>query len=151
MYQQPYFIPGFYSGIGPAMMRGGAMNTALHGLGANRGISLFSRIGSGIHALRGLNWGGIINNTSRTLGLINQAIPVVKQVGPMMNNVKSMLKVASVFKDETDSPRRRQRTYPRNDSTSSSSQSTSTSSHTQASNSLSFIEDDYSPTFFVAS
>lgn len=150
MYQQPYFIPGFYSGIGPAMMRGGAMNTALHGLNAGRGMGLFSRIGSGIHALRGLNWGGIINNTSRTLGLINQAIPVVKQVGPMMNNVKSMLKVASVFKDETDSPRRHKRTYPKTYPT-SSSHSTDTSSFKKTTDPSSFIEDDYSPTFFVAS
>jgi len=59
---------------------------------------LFSKIG----LLKGANWQGLLNNTSRTLGVINQAIPVVKQVGPLYNNMKSMLKIASLFKDETD-------------------------------------------------
>ena len=42
-----------------------------------------------------------MNNASKTLGVINQAVPLVKQVGPMYNNMRSMLKVASLFKDET--------------------------------------------------
>ena len=64
---------------------------------------LFSRLGNSIGAIRGLNWSNIINNTSRTLGVINQAIPIVKQTGPMLHNMRSMLRVASVFRDETSS------------------------------------------------
>jgi len=47
--------------------------------------------------------GKIVGGLSKTLGVVNQAIPIVKEVGPMFNNMKSMLKIASVFKDETDS------------------------------------------------
>ena len=59
---------------------------------------LFSRLGRGISSV---NWSGLLNNTSKTLGVINQAIPIVKQTGPMLNNMRSMLKVAKVFRDET--------------------------------------------------
>ena len=66
--------------------------------------SLFSTGGirnlfSGIH---NVNWSGMLNNVSRTLGGVRDAIPVVKEVGPMINNMKSMIKIASVFKDETE-------------------------------------------------
>ena len=57
---------------------------------------LLSRLG-----LRNINFGNILTNTSKTLNVINQAIPVVKQVGPMFNNMKSMLKIASLFNDAT--------------------------------------------------
>ena len=57
---------------------------------------LLSRLG-----LRNINFGNILTNTSKTLNVINQAIPVVKQVGPMFNNMKSILKVASLFNDAT--------------------------------------------------
>lgn len=53
----------------------------------------------GVH---NLNWTGMLNNVSKTLGVVKDAIPVVKEVGPMINNMRSMIKIASVFKDETD-------------------------------------------------
>lgn len=112
MYNQPYFIPSYYATMAPSMMRGGAamagpmMRGAGGALGraatAGRGLGLFSRLGNSLGAVRTLNWGGLINGASKTLGVINQTIPLVKQVGPMFQNVRSMLKVASVFKDETD-------------------------------------------------
>lgn len=49
-----------------------------------------------------INWSSLLNNTSKTIGVVKEAIPIVKEVGPMMNNMRSMLKIASVFKDETD-------------------------------------------------
>lgn len=61
--------------------------------------NLFSSIFKGAH---NINWNGMLNNISRTLGVVREAIPVVKEVGPMVNNMKSMIKIASVFKDETD-------------------------------------------------
>lgn len=59
------------------------------------------KLGGATSAIRGINWGGLLNNASRTLGVINQAIPVVKQAGPMLNNMKSMIRLASAFKNET--------------------------------------------------
>lgn len=49
-----------------------------------------------------LNFGNILTNTSKALGVVKEAIPIVKEVGPMMGNMRSMLKIASIFKDETD-------------------------------------------------
>jgi len=45
-----------------------------------------------------LTFSSFINGTSKTLNLINQAIPVVKQVSPMFKNIKTMFKVMNEFK-----------------------------------------------------
>lgn len=108
MYNQPFFIPGYFPYAGGNMLRGASLpnayiNSALKGAGTATRGGLFGKLGSAFGAVKSFNWGGLINNTSKTLGIINQSIPLVKQVGPMVGNVKSMLKVASVFKDETDS------------------------------------------------
>lgn len=46
----------------------------------------------------------IISGTQKTLGVINQAIPVIKQVKPVVNNAKTMFKVMNEFK-KTDTPK----------------------------------------------
>lgn len=48
--------------------------------------SLFSRIKS-------FNWSGLLNNTQKTLNVINQAIPIVNQVKPIVNNTRTMFRV----------------------------------------------------------
>lgn len=114
-YQVP-FTPGFYqapinmgvNGLGTNAIRGatGILNGARGAtgvMGSTNGGGIFSKL----FGLKGINWGGLLNNTSKTLGVINQAVPLVKQVGPMFNNMKSMLKVASLFKDETDTSTRK--------------------------------------------
>ena len=40
----------------------------------------------------------IINNTQKTLNIVNQAIPVIKQVKPVIGNAKTMFKVLNEFK-----------------------------------------------------
>ena len=55
---------------------------------------------------RSINWNNILNNTQRTLGIINQAIPIVYQVRPLINNARTLFRVASAIndndEDETD-------------------------------------------------
>ncbi len=170
MYNQPYFIPNYYSTmVSPSMMRG-AIGSPILGAGARgigRGVGLMSKLGSGFSAIKSLNWGGFINNASKTLGVINQTIPLVRQVGPMVNNMKSMLKVASVFKDETDrSPRSRKNRQSKNSNSNTYQQNNSTS-HFQTNYSNSFYQNNSntknysqtqeepnqsttSPTFFIA-
>lgn len=46
----------------------------------------------------GLNLSSIINGTQKTLGIVNQAIPLIKQAGPVLNNAKTMFKVMNEFK-----------------------------------------------------
>ena len=59
-----------------------------------------SSIGRSIRS--GINWSNILNNTQKTLGIINQAIPVFYQVKPMFNNLKTMFRVANeINKDDT--------------------------------------------------
>lgn len=86
----------------------------------NRGISqgggLRSLLGLGRAASpgglasRGFSFSNLLNGASKTLGVVRDAIPVVKEIGPMMNNMKSMLKIASVFKDETDTKEKKEET-----------------------------------------
>ena len=110
MFQNPYFYPNYMTNIPFAMSRR-LDNNLINGLprNATRGIarnmtrdSLFSKISNSFGFFKNINWGGFINNASKTLGVINQTIPIVKQARPMFRNIKSVLKLASVFKDETD-------------------------------------------------
>lgn len=55
---------------------------------------------------RGINLSTILNGTQRTLGIINQAIPVIKQMQPMVRNAKTMFKVMNEFK-KVDTPKQR--------------------------------------------
>lgn len=50
-----------------------------------------------------LNFGSILSGTTKALNFVNQAIPVVKQVSPLMKNAKTMFKVMNEFK-KTDLP-----------------------------------------------
>lgn len=93
MFQRGFYIPNYTS------MRFNPMSfTPPMGMNAQK-IGLFGRLGN---AFKGINFGSLLNNANRTLGVVNQAIPLVKQAGPMFNNMRSMIKVASLFKDETE-------------------------------------------------
>ena len=111
MYNNPYFIPRYHQPfITPPLAR--TMTTNITpSLAQNipnmlnntrRASGLFQKLGTSLSGIKKINWGNLINNTSKTLGIINQTIPVVRQVGPMFNNMKQMVRVASLFKDETD-------------------------------------------------
>ncbi|MFI3307206.1 MAG: VrrA/YqfQ family protein [Mycoplasmatota bacterium] len=57
----------------------------------------------GLFGKNGITLSSIIGGTQKTLNFMNQAIPVVKQVSPMMKNVKTMFQVMNEFK-KTDTP-----------------------------------------------
>lgn len=48
-----------------------------------------------------LNWGNILNNTQKTLNVINQAIPVYYQMKPIYNNAKTMFRLIGSFNDKS--------------------------------------------------
>lgn len=104
---------------------------------------LLSRLG-----LRNINFGNILTNTSKTLNVINQAIPVVKQVGPMFNNMKSMLKVASLFNDATTPSNNKNSNTQSNNNTNNSSNNTV---NNETSNENTITNNGYSnsPNFFI--
>ncbi len=62
-------------------------------------VGLFSRLFGG----SGITLSGILNGTQRALNFANQAIPLVKQVKPMIGNAKTMFKVMNEFK-KTEKP-----------------------------------------------
>lgn len=146
------FIPNIPIGYGMPTFTGINPNLA-SGLGVARNLGLSRGLGglSGKAGLfRSVNWGGLLNNASKALGVVNQAVPLVKQAGPMVNNMKSMLKLASMFKDETDG----QIKTTSNNTTSSPSTSqyqsnrpqTNTSSLNESSQNITYSN---SPNFFL--
>lgn len=157
MYNNPFYMPGYArTFINPSIARG-IPNIATNTARASNG--LLSRIIPGLSGIKKLNWGNLINNTSKTLGLINQTIPIVKQAGPMINNMKSIVKVASLFKDETDYSRPKQNTI--NKSNFHQTNSTNNINNFKINNQKQQYnqkenytyqnkEDDISPTFFVS-
>ena len=59
-----------------------------------RNYNLFSRF-------KRMNLSNILDGTQKTLSIINQAIPVIYQVKPLYQNMKTAFKLVNVFKDET--------------------------------------------------
>lgn len=57
---------------------------------------LFSKAAT---AFRGINFGSLLDGAGKTLGVINQAIPIVYQVKPIINNAKTMFKIADELKN----------------------------------------------------
>lgn len=162
MYNQPFYIPGYNYGVIPniacgTMIPNSLMNTRALGTAAantTRATGLFGRLGNAFGALRAFNWGGLINNTSKTLGIINQTIPLVRQVGPMVGNMRSMLKIASVFKDETDFKTTKKNniyTQKSNSNINTNNISSNQNINTQKKDeeSLNYNTNDDSPTFFI--
>ena len=126
MYNNPYFIPNFYPRINPTIIP----RTPY----IPRNINLFQRLGNSI---KSINWTNLVNNTSKTLGIINQSVPIVKQVGPVMNNMKSILRIASILKDEPNTKK--------NPPT-----KTNYSSPISSTSNIPKEQDTYSPTFFIS-
>ena len=48
-----------------------------------------------------INWSTLLNNTQKTLNIINQAIPVFYQIKPMWNNTKTIFKIIGAIKEDT--------------------------------------------------
>ena len=60
-------------------------------------VGLFSKFGN---IAKGFSFSSFLDGTQKTLGVINQAIPIVYQVKPMFRNAKTMFRIA----DELSKP-----------------------------------------------
>jgi len=69
----------------------------------------------------GINWSTILTNTQKTLNIVNQTIPLVKQVGPVVNNAKTMFKVMNEFKKVETPKNNTSKTIEKIDNTTNSS------------------------------
>ena len=65
----------------------------------NSGFSAY-KTGGLLALLKKVNFSNILNTTQKTLNVVNQAIPIVYQVKPLVNNAKTMFKVISAVKDD---------------------------------------------------
>lgn len=74
----PYMIPGMVSP---------AANAATLGSAASSGASIFSKI----------NWSSLLSNAQKTLGVVNQAIPLYYQVKPVFKNLRALGKIGKEF------------------------------------------------------
>lgn len=74
----PYMMPGM---VFPAA------NAATLGSATASGASLFSKI----------NWSSLLSNAQKTLGVVNQAIPLYYQVKPVFKNLRALGKIGKEF------------------------------------------------------
>ena len=61
--------------------------------------SLFGRL---FGSTKNFNFGSFLDGTQKTLGVINQAIPIVYQVKPMFQNARTMFKIADEIRKPTN-------------------------------------------------
>ena len=78
----PYMMPG---------MAIPASNAATLGSATKAGSSIFSKI----------NWSSLLSNAQKTLGVVNQAIPLYYQVKPVFKNLKALGKIGKEFTSAT--------------------------------------------------
>ncbi len=139
------FMGGMPSQIVPPMtgnMMGPMMGAPLRSAGGG-GLRSLLGLGRTSTGTSGFNFTNLLNGASKTLGVVKDAIPVVKEVGPMMHNIRSMLKIASVFKDETD-------TTKKEDTTSSNIASSNTSSNNTTTQKVEYTnQTNNQPNFFL--
>ena len=64
----------------------------------------YARTGLFSNLFKGINFSSILNGASKTLNVVNQAIPVFKEISPIVKNAKTMFRVAGeLTKSDTTS------------------------------------------------
>lgn len=53
-----------------------------------------------LNLIKGLNISGILDGTQKTLGVINQAIPIIYQVKPLVNNLGTIFKISNIISND---------------------------------------------------
>ena len=51
-------------------------------------------------SFKSLDFNKILTNTSKTLGVIKEAIPVYYQIKPIISNAKTLFRVANIIKED---------------------------------------------------
>lgn len=107
-------------------------------------VGLFSKLFGG----SGITLGRILNGTQSVLNFANQAIPLVKQVRPMLGNAKTMFKVMNEFK-RVEKPKSSTQANTNNNPIVENQANTITSTNTETD----IIQNNYTtengPTFFI--
>ena len=54
-----------------------------------------------LSAHKNVNWTGILDGTQKTLNIVNQAIPIIYQVKPLIGNAKTLLNLTKLMNEQT--------------------------------------------------
>lgn len=57
-------------------------------------------LGGLLGSFKKFSFSNFLDGCGKTLNVINQAIPVVQQIGPVVANAKTMFKIADIMKDD---------------------------------------------------
>jgi len=60
---------------------------------------LLGRLGN---TIKNINWKSFFGGVNKTLNVVNQTIPLVRQAKPMFDNVRSMILLTKTFRKETN-------------------------------------------------
>lgn len=58
-----------------------------------------SMLSRGLSLAKSVNWSGLLDGTQKTLGVINQAMPIVYQIKPVITNAKTIFKIADSLRN----------------------------------------------------
>ena len=83
----------------------------------------------------------MLSNVQKTLGVVNQAIPMVKQISPIIGNAKTMFRIMNEFKKVDTPTSNNLQTINNNQVNNIQSENTQKQSTT--------IQYDNQPTFFI--
>ena len=70
----------------------------------NPNISMIKPRSNLFKSLTTIKWGDVLNNTQKTLNVINQAIPVYYQIKPIFTNIKSLSRLVNAFNENDETP-----------------------------------------------
>lgn len=143
MYQPYYQTSNLMNGIG-GMRRASGFGRAASGLGnANTGFA-------GIKGLLGkFSFSSFLNGASKTLNVVNQAIPIFYQVKPIINNARTMFRIMGAVRADGSSTTKNTSQIPQRQSINNSN-SNNTTSTTFSSNVADYQTfNEKNPTFFI--
>lgn len=92
-FYNPYLYQPYYQAANVASNLGSATGTGI--LGKSGGLAGFKGL------LSKFSFSGFLNSASKTLNVVNQAIPIYYQVRPMINNAKTMFRIMGAVKDDS--------------------------------------------------
>lgn len=122
----PYMMPG---------MAIPASNAATLGSATKAGSSIFSKI----------NLSSLLSNAQKTLGVVNQAIPLYYQVKPVFKNLKALGKIGKEFTKISENNNQNS-----NRSTQQKSVTNISSNNDRATSNITDSQNDYpTPTFYL--
>lgn len=91
---------------GPSLTGIPRLSSLFSGLGRSSGINALGAGSSAINGASKLSFTGILNGASKTLGVINQALPIFHQAKPIWNNAKTMFRVVKEINSSEPTPKK---------------------------------------------